>query len=627
MVKISLTLKKHPIENRKSVLKDYMIVANKWLRQLKNKQKGNNLFQGICVPFRKEMTSQFNSNFIVRIIENEFTCFNTKMRVLYRVVVETVDIKDFDTFKKKKNDTNELDETQSSINNDDFVVEEEIDDNFEQIQQNTKEEKINKYQNFDKWAKQQEEEEENINKIVQEVKKGLTFKSLINKTENQTSIQNFHNLFLRKQSSLQIQEQLIKHEKKKIHIQQTIIDPQRKIIYENNLKRFNIYFKPKKRNTRRHSVYKEINIEEQKRDIKQENKKKSVKLKDLKIKDVLEFFHKIMKEFPSKKKHIQMIYRYLHYDIIEQKILTKADDNIGKNQKMNTVEFPRKFGPWEDIWEDKMEVIRQNSPFSHFESYQIRSVIFKGGDDLRQELLAMQLICKFQAIFQKAGLPLWLRPYEIIATSASSGILEFLPNTLSIDGLKKKVANFTNLMDFYQECFGEGFEKAQKNFIDSLAGYSVVCYLLQFKDRHNGNILIDNKGYLIHIDYGFMFSISPGGINFENAPFKLTKEYVQLMGGKNSDLFKYFKNIVFMGFQELQKYVDEIVFLVEIMMEQSDLPCFYKFDIGTFRERFKENLDQKALIDYSNKLVEDSYDNWRTKQYDNFQKMTNGIMP
>ena len=47
---------------------------------------------------------------------------------------------------------------------------------------------------------------------------------------------------------------------------------------------------------------------------------------------------------------------------------------------------------------------------------------------------------------------------------------------------------------------------------------------------------------MIHIDYGFILSHSPGkNIGFENSPFKLTQEYVDVMGGENGDMFAYFK--------------------------------------------------------------------------------------
>lgn len=50
----------------------------------------------------------------------------------------------------------------------------------------------------------------------------------------------------------------------------------------------------------------------------------------------------------------------------------------------------------------------------------------------------------------------------------------------------------------------------------------------QIKDRHNGNILVDDEGHLVHIDFGFMLSNSPGGVSFESAPFKLTRELLQV---------------------------------------------------------------------------------------------------
>lgn len=51
--------------------------------------------------------------------------------------------------------------------------------------------------------------------------------------------------------------------------------------------------------------------------------------------------------------------------------------------------------------------------------------------------------------------------------------------------------------------------------------------------------MINNKGHLIHIDFGFIFDISPAGnMKFERANFKLTKEMIKIMGGsKNSEAF------------------------------------------------------------------------------------------
>jgi phosphatidylinositol kinase/protein kinase (PI-3 family) len=113
-------------------------------------------------------------------------------------------------------------------------------------------------------------------------------------------------------------------------------------------------------------------------------------------------------------------------------------------------------------------------------------------------------------IFKKAGLNVYLRPYEIFITSSNSGMVEFVPNTNSIDSLKKKFPKKAggkpwNLRTFFDKYFVNNFEEAQKNFVESLAGYCLFNYVFSVKDRHNGNILLDSRGHLVHIDFGFMF--------------------------------------------------------------------------------------------------------------------------
>jgi hypothetical protein len=119
---------------------------------------------------------------------------------------------------------------------------------------------------------------------------------------------------------------------------------------------------------------------------------------------------------------------------------------------------------------------KENSTYSDFKTYRLRSLIFKSNDDLRQELLAIQLIKRLKKIFDEANLSLYLRPYEIIITSNSSGFIETIMNSASIDSLKKgfpKDKNWT-LCDFFEKRFEYTFEECQKNFVESLAGYSFL---------------------------------------------------------------------------------------------------------------------------------------------------------
>jgi phosphatidylinositol 4-kinase A len=64
-------------------------------------------------------------------------------------------------------------------------------------------------------------------------------------------------------------------------------------------------------------------------------------------------------------------------------------------------------------------------------------------------------------------------------------------------------AKVNDLLDFFVAKYGGEdtveFQRARLNFIQSMAAYSVACYILQIKDRHNGNIMIDGEGHIVHV--------------------------------------------------------------------------------------------------------------------------------
>ena len=110
-------------------------------------------------------------------------------------------------------------------------------------------------------------------------------------------------------------------------------------------------------------------------------------------------------------------------------------------------------------------------------------------------------------------------------------MIEAIVNAVSLHQVKKH--SKLSLREYFIQEFGapttEEFLEAQRNFVRSCAGYCLVCYLLQVKDRHNGNILLDADGHIIHIDFGFILSISPGkNLGFETSAFKLTHEFVEV---------------------------------------------------------------------------------------------------
>merc|ERR1711988_1281198 len=112
----------------------------------------------------------------------------------------------------------------------------------------------------------------------------------------------------------------------------------------------------------------------------------------------------------------------------------------------------------------------------------------------------------------------------------------------------------------------------------------------------NGNILLDSSGHIIHIDFGFILSNSPGkNMGFETSAFKLTHEFVEVMGGLNSDMFDYFEILMLQGLVAARKHMDQVLPIVDIMQTGLQLPCFSKgvSTVKWLKDRFHMNLTEE----------------------------------
>ena len=256
-----------------------------------------------------------------------------------------------------------------------------------------------------------------------------------------------------------------------------------------------------------------------------------------------------------------------------------------------------------------------------------KSAIFKVGDDCRQDMLALQIIELFKYIFQQVGLDLFLFPYKVVATKPGCGVIECVPDSKSRDQIGRK-AN-TSLFSYFKKEFGEEgsqkFKTARRNFIKSMASYSVIVWLLQIKDRHNGNLMIDKEGHIIHIDFGFMFESSPGGNLAFEPDMKLTGEFVDIMGGKiDAPQFKSFMKLCVHAYLAVRPYWKEIIYLVQLMLD-TELPCFRGQTIEQLRHRLQPHLSDFEAAKYMISIINSSFLNFRTRAYDMLQYHQNQI--
>jgi phosphatidylinositol 3-kinase len=236
-------------------------------------------------------------------------------------------------------------------------------------------------------------------------------------------------------------------------------------------------------------------------------------------------------------------------------------------------------------------------------------IMFKTGDDLRQDQLVIQIITLMDQLLQKENLDLKLSPYKILATGATAGAAQFVPS-MSLQSIVNKYRGNTVLAYLKYNNPDDkaplGVRKeALETFVKSCAGYCVITYLLGVGDRHLDNLLLAPDGHFFHADFGFILGRDPKPF----APaMKLCKEMVDGMGGSNSEQYKQFKQYCFTAYTTLRKSSNLILNLFSLMVDANipDIKLEPDKVVLKVKDRFHLEMSEEEAIRHFDTLIEDS---------------------
>ncbi|KAF2165333.1 hypothetical protein M409DRAFT_55747 [Zasmidium cellare ATCC 36951] len=250
-------------------------------------------------------------------------------------------------------------------------------------------------------------------------------------------------------------------------------------------------------------------------------------------------------------------------------------------------------------------------------------LLFKTGDDLRQDQLVVQIIALMDRLLLNENLDLKLTPYRILATSTLTGAVQFVPATAPVSNIlqdpKYKASILGYLRAHNPATPGTpsilGVRKdAMDNYVKSVAGYCVVTYLLGVGDRHLDNLLIQEDGHFLHIDFGYILGRDPKPM----APLmKLSREMVEGMGGASNNpgesQFETFRQYCFTAYTTLRRSSSLILNLFSLMQD-AGIPGLAIFGgdaaVRKVEERFKLDVGEEDAVRFFAQMIDKEMGAW-----------------
>lgn len=234
------------------------------------------------------------------------------------------------------------------------------------------------------------------------------------------------------------------------------------------------------------------------------------------------------------------------------------------------------------------------------------NVIFKHGDDLRQDQLILQTIILMDKLLRRENLDLKLTPYRVLATSTRHGFVQYI-DSLSLAEVRATEGSIQNFFRRHAPSPDSAYgivPEVMDTYVRSCAGYCVITYLLGVGDRHLDNLLLTKTGKLFHIDFGYILGRDPKPM--PPPPMKLTREMVEAMGGTSSDLYREFLNLSHTAFLHLRRHSNLILNLFSLMVDANvpDIALEPDKTVKKVQDKFRLDLSDEEAVHYIQNLIE-----------------------
>ncbi|EDV91090.1 phosphatidylinositol 4,5-bisphosphate 3-kinase catalytic subunit delta isoform [Drosophila grimshawi] len=256
-------------------------------------------------------------------------------------------------------------------------------------------------------------------------------------------------------------------------------------------------------------------------------------------------------------------------------------------------------------------------------------IIFKNGDDLRQDMLTLQMLRVMDQLWKREGMDLRMNIYNCISMEQRLGMIEVVRHAETIANIQKEKGMFSATSPFKKGSLyswlkehnkaPEKLNKAIKEFTLSCAGYCVATYVLGVADRHSDNIMVKRNGQLFHIDFGHILGHfkEKFGVRRERVPFVLTHDFVYVINkgciDREAKEFCYFQLLCERAFLILRKHGCLILSLFSMMISTGLPELSSEKDLNYLRETLVlDYTEENARKHFQAKFSEALANSWKT---------------